>query len=1016
VRGRARFEIRGLYRNDALCRHLENAVSELASVRSARANLLTGRLLVHFDPQHDAKDIGEAIEECLDRFAQPASRWRAEPRARPARTELAQQTGLPDVTRLFRLAFGEHVHRRPHAPEYESQAEHRWDMLDLDRVLDALRADTVAGLTAEDAQERMERFGANMLESIERRSDLAILVEQFNSLPVALLGVSAAISVATGGLVDAIVILGVVGINAGIGFFTERQAELTIQSLSATGERFARVLRGGNIIPVPARAIVPGDIVLLEPGTHVPADLRLLNASRLSIDESALTGESVPMTKNHRAACKENTPLGERANMAFMGTMVTGGNGAGIVVATAAATELGKIQSMVGSAQAPDTPMERQLDQMSTQLALLSGAVCAGVFGLGLLRGHSLIEMLKSSVSLAVAAVPEGLPAVATSTLALGIKKARQNRVAIRHLDAVETLGSIQVLCLDKTGTLTRNRMTAVAVHAGLKHYAATEGRLYREDQAVDALAGEELRRLFEVVSLCSEVQLDASDPEQLDGSPTEQALIRLARQSGIDVQQLRAAYPQRRMRHRAEGRPWMSTIHRTPEGGRLLAVKGSPSEVLEFCTHHIVEGERRPLTVDDREAILMQNERMAGEALRVLGGACRELPEDESGLESMTWLGLVGMTDPLRPGMSELMQQFHAAGIETVMITGDQSSTAQAIGTELGLSNGRPLQVLESTRLDDMDPELLRGLVKNVNVFARVSPAHKLQIVQALQGAGHVVAMTGDGINDGPALKSADIGVAMGESGTDLARSVSDVVLEDDNLHTMMDAVRHGRTIYSNIRKTIHFLLSSNASEIEVMLVGILIGRGQPLNPMQLLWINLITDIFPGLALSMEPPESDVLDRPPRDPAEPIIRRHDLARMGVESGVITASTIGSFLYGLMRYGPGPHASTMAFSTLTVSQLLHAISCRSDTQSIYTAGDRPRNRELDIAILGSLLAQGATLTIPALRKLLGTTPLGIADLLVMLAASGLPLLINEATKPGGRMHDTTEDNEAGERN
>ncbi|MGB5539494.1 MAG: cation-transporting P-type ATPase, partial [Gammaproteobacteria bacterium] len=680
--------------------------------------------------------------------------------------------------------------------------------------------------------------------------------------------------------------------------------------------------------------------------------------------------------------------------------MVSGGAGRGVVVATALATELGRIQSLVTTAETPETPMQRQLREMGTQLALLSGAVCIGVFAIGLLRGQGWLLMLKSSVSLAVAAVPEGLPAVATTTLALGIKEMRKRKVAVRHLDAVENLGAVQVFCLDKTGTLTLNHMTVTAVYAGGRRLAIRDGLFHESDQVIDPLASRELQRLLETVSLCSETRVEEVDGAlDLQGSATENALVEMAISAELDILSLRRKYTQLDLVQRAEGRPMMASVHALGKERRLVAVKGSPAEVLALCSHVLKGGRRMILKQPQRKAILLENERMASDALRVLGVAFAERAPDEEILDgNLVWLGLVGMADPLRAGMPELMQTYHRAGIRTVMITGDQSATAYAIGKQLGLSRDGPIEILDSASLDKLDPQLLAGLVRKVDVFARVSPAHKLRIVQALQAAGYVVAMTGDGINDGPALKAADIGVAMGATGTDVARSVADVVLEDDNLHTMTRAVSGGRTIYDNVRKTIQFMVSTNVSEIEIMLAAITLGLGQPLNSMQLLWINLFTDIFPGLALALEPAEPDVLERPPRDPHEQIIRKQDLSRMVLESGIIGAGTLLTYIYGMRRYGAGPQASTLAFNTLTVAELLHAIRCRSNHTGLFSKTKRPVNRYLNYAVGGTLLVQLLATIVPGIRNLLGATPLGIADYLVIAAGSAGPYLINEAAK------------------
>ncbi|HET19116.1 MAG TPA: cation-transporting P-type ATPase, partial [Chromatiales bacterium] len=630
-----------------------------------------------------------------------------------------------------------------------------------------------------------------------------------------------------------------------------------------------------------------------------------------------------------------------------------------------------------------------------SQLAMISGAVCAGVFGFGLLRGYGLLPMLKSSVSLAVAAVPEGLPTVATTTLALGIREMSRHHVAIRKLAAVETLGSVQTFCMDKTGTLTENRMRVVSVVDGLTRRKVEKGNF---EGLEEGLRSARLDRLLEVIALCNDTDINGSGgPIEMNGSPTESALIELALLQGIDVQGLRHECPRIDVHYRAERRPWMTTIHDLAEGGRMVAVKGSPAEVLAMCEHIHLDDGISVLDDDTRAQLIGHNETMAGEALRVLGVAYAVRPPGAETSTALTWLGMVGMTDPLREGMPELIQRFHGAGIDTVMITGDQSATAYAIGRELGLANGGPMQILDASSLEKVDENLLAALVKNVHVFARVSPKHKLRIVQALQRGGRVVAMTGDGINDGPALKAADIGVAMGAAGTDVARSMADVVLEDDNLHTMTTAISQGRTIYANIRKSVHFLLATNFSEIELMVAGIALGLGQPLTPIQLLWINLATDIFPALTLAMERAEPDVMNRPPRDPGLPIIHRRDLANITLESAMITAGTLGSFLIALRSLGPLP-AGTVAFTSLTLAQLLHATSCRSERHGLFSRGRLPRNPWLDAALGLSALTQLALPYLPPTRALLGLVPLGPGGLALSLAGATAPLLVNEAIK------------------
>jgi len=972
VPGRLRFRLPGLYRAPALCQAVEQRVAALHGFRTVRANTLTGHVLVTFaDPlplDQLLSRLGQALGDLVPDVAVPTATARTAKAAEPTPTP---RTGP--------VSTGEPWHARP-----------------LEAVLARAGVDPSHGLDEDTVLQRLAEFGPNSLSKAEVRSALSIILKQFQTVPVAMLGVSAVIAVATGGIADAGVILGVVVINAAIGYATEQQAERTIAALSQSGPRHAQLVRAGKVSRIPVEDIVPGDVLLLSPGSQVPADARLVQARRLTIDESALTGESLPVTKRVVDELAEDTPLGDRRNMSYMGTLVTGGSGVGVVLATGSSTELGQIQSLVDSTKPPETPMERQLDSLGTQLGLLSGAVCAGVFVVGLLRGQPMLQMLNAAVSLAVAAVPEGLPAVATTTLALGIKRMRERKVAVRQLGAVETLGSLQVLCLDKTGTLTANHMTTVATHYQGKHLAVRDGRVMLDDDTPLPLPDDGLSRMLQVVSLCSEVQPRGED--ELEGSPTEIALVELAITNGIELAALRHEFPRLELRERAEGRPLMSSVHRAPSGQRLITVKGSPAETLQRCSHHWLHGKPEPLDDDTRRAILAANEHMAARALRVLGTAYRFTDQDgDHDAEGLVWLGLLGMQDPLRPGMAELMASYHAAGIKTVMITGDQSATAGAIGRELGLSGNGSLEILDSSRLDQLDPDLLKGLVGRVDVFSRVSPAHKLQIVQALQSSGRVVAMTGDGINDGPALKASDIGIALGASGTEVARSVADVVIEDDNLHTMSEAVRQGRTIYTNIRKTVHYLLSTNFSEIEVMFTAIALGLGQPLNPMQLLWINLVTDIFPGLALSMEPAGSDVMQQQPRPANEPLISRDKLLRMAGESGFITAGALGAFLAGRAAGGQA-HGSSLAFHTLTIAQLLHANVCRDDHHGLFNPADRPRNPALDLALGGTAVAHLATLLLPGMRRLLGTTPLGLADLGIIAAGAGLPLLANEAMK------------------
>lgn len=1031
VGGRARYQVSGLHRSEALRTYLEFRLLDSKGIRQVSANPLTGNILVIFNPACSPSEIASLITRLVLEYRKPGkNKDGVEEASCVALGKEKSKNKSINTRKLTLISSAREQRMKP------------WHLIEADVILAEFQTSKESGLPSESAQENLKKYGANVLPEAIPRSGLSIFIDQFKSLPVALLTVAAACSIMTGGLADAFVIMGVVAINAVIGYVTESQSEKIIHSLKSLVRPSALVLRNGSLQDISAQEIVLGDILVLKPGSYVAADARLIEAIRLSVDESALTGESMPVTKTTFALATQEVPLGDRVNMVYMGTLVTGGQGLAVVVATGQFTEMGKIQALVGEAELPETPMQKQLDQAGSQLVLISGAVCAVVFAIGLWRGYGVIEMLKTSISLAVAAVPEGLPTVATTTLALGIAQMRKHHVLIRRLDAVETLGSVQTICMDKTGTITANKMSVVELWTDTMRLTVSEGKLMAGEEPVNPYSCDDLLKLIHVLALCNESEVDGKGGEYVvRGSSTENALIDLAITSGVDVDSLRETYPVVKINHRSEARNYMTTLHTTHNGQKLIAVKGNPLEVLTLCNWRSDHGKIVPLTDAYKSVVEIENERMAGNALRVLGAAYlldgslkggqtqqytdaeQVLASSESvnGRRKLIWLGLVGMADPIRKGVKDLMGSFHQAGINTVMITGDQSPTAYAIGKELNLSQGKPLEILDSTHLTRIDPEVMNTLCDRIHVFARISPAHKLQIVQALQSSGKVVAMTGDGINDAPALKAADVGVAMGHTGTDVAREVGDVVLENDNLETMIIAVSQGRTIYNNIRKSVHFLLSTNMSEIMVMLIATTAGMGQPLNAMQLLWLNLVTDIFPGLALALEPPEPDVLQSPPRNPDESIIQTSDFQRIIFESSTISLSALGAYGYGIIQYGISPQASTIGFMSLTMAQLVHALSCRSQKHSIfgdwelgigdwglgensssdYSSSSQkklPPNPYLTLALGGSFGLQLVVAAIPGLRDLLQLTPINLVDSAVIGTSMLLPLLVNEGTK------------------
>lgn len=1008
VPGRVRYHVKGLYRRESLKIKLEDELSHRDEITYVSASVLTGNVLVLFDPRCSPVLIERIVSEVALRHAARLDRWREEGNGASA-TEHGLTVDHGFVPALRRVSGAPaHVSKRERRLEAVPQrgpitlpaSEKSWHMMTATSVLSTVRSSLEHGLTSEEAGKSRKKYGRNEIAHESAQSALSICIDQFKSVPVGMLAVGAALSAVSGGVVDAVAIMTVVAINAVIGFFTENEAQKTIDSLKELIHPSVQVRRGGEIREISTEEVLVGDILILKPGMYVAADARVVDASYLTVDESVLTGESQPVFKQVEVLPRRDLPLADRSNMVFGGTLVTSGQGTAVVVAVGGASEIGKIQALVSDASPPETPVERQLAVVGNQLVVVSSIVCGIVFLIGLMRGTGFTQMLKTAISLAVAAVPEGLPAVATTTLALGIKNMRRNKVLFRNLEAVCTIGSVQTVCLDKTGTLTLNHMEVTRLACGMRLMAFDGSRFVSEQREINPFVTDELLRTIHIGVLCNESEIISQNGRYVvHGSPTENALLHVALAAGVDVRELRTAYPRLQTSYRSENRLHMSTVHATPNNGKLVALKGNPVEILALCDYYLMDGRRIPLSEEARAEIEFQNEDMAGDGLRVLGVAYEDKESKGDGIGSAgpSWLGMVGMTDPIRDGVKESIRAFHRAGVRTVMITGDQSATAHSVGTQLALNNGEALKLLDSESLQE-DSAMLKGLCKNVNVFARVSPSHKLQIVQSLQAAGEVVAMTGDGINDGPALKAADVGIAFGQTGTDLAREVADVVLEEDDLETLIVALSHGRTIYNNIRKALHYLLSTNLSEILVMFVAASAGIGYPLNAMQLLWINLVSDIFPGLALALEPPEPDVLSRPPRDPQEPIVRPQDYKRIAFEGSTLAASSLASYGYGLMKYGQGTSAQTLAFQSLTTGQLLHAISCRSETSVMFHSDKLGPNKYLTMAIAGSLGMQLLTQLVPGLRTLLGLAPIGAGDVAVIGVTSVIPLLISELTK------------------
>ncbi len=970
VRGRARFQIRGLARSPYLAARLRQRLAAAGAIEVRELSLVTGNALLGFPPEQPADDVRGMLEAFV------RSEVLAAARQDPGELETA-----------LALAADGRAARRD------------WHLLSTADVAGALDTAPDTGLSDDAAMARARRFGANTLAPAAAPSAVARFAGQLANLPSALLAGSAVTAILAKNRLDAALILSVMASNAAIGYATEANAERVIGSLGLDEPPVVTVIRGGSRRDVHPAELVPGDLIALVPGP-IPADVRLIGAEHLTVDESALTGESAPVRKTADACPAPRAPLGEQGNMLFRGTVVLAGAAVGIVVATGGDTETGAIQTLVGTVRPPATPLQTRLDVLGRNIAWLACAICGGVMATGLMRGLGLLPMLRTAVSLAVAAIPEGLPTVGTTTLALGIRQMKRRDVFIRRLVAVENLGAISDLCFDKTGTLTENRMAVTRV--------TLDGQSHELGPAAPP-AGVAARQMALVAALCNEAtHHGGDDPDGWTGSPTECALARMALRLAPGLLASAATFPRLSVRRRTDSTSYMATAHRTPEGGFLLAVKGSPEEVLALCTAQLVDGAVQPLGAGDGAAIAARNEALAGEGLRVLAFAYRDvagMPERPGALFSaedgaqggLVWVGLAGLTDPPRAGMPALIAAFHTAGIRTCMITGDQESTALAISRQLGLSGARAPESVGGHQLAHADGDELAGLVEGRVVFSRINPQDKLRIVQALQRRGHVVAMTGDGINDSPALRAADVGIAMG-AGAAVAREAAQVVLAQDGLEMLYEAVLQGRTIRDNLGKALRFLLATNLSEVLVTLGGVLGGDAEVLNPRHLLWINLLTDVFPALALALDPPDPDVMRRPPRAQNAPLFDRDEWRHIGLDAVVMAGGALLAHRLSARTHGPGRHASTMAFLALTTAQILDTASARSMHLSVFSRERLDRNKYVALAMGLGLGIQWLTVATPALRAMLKNDRLSARELATVGAVGALTFIGTETLK------------------
>ncbi len=857
------------------------------------------------------------------------------------------------------------------------------------------------GLSTDEAQQRLAKYGPNKLKEGEKPSLLQRFLTQLKDPMLIILLIAAAVSGVTGWMAgenemaEVIIILAVVLLNAILGVVQESKAEAAIEALQTMTAATCKVLRDGKMVVLHSDELVPGDVVLLEAGDAVPADGRIIENASLKIEEAALTGESVPVNKALEALGlaegQEDVPLGDRKNMCYMGSTVVYGRGKAVIVATGMDTEMGKIAGALAATAEEQTPLQRKLDELGKLLSKMVLGICVFIFAFNLFMargelsvpGHTLTVILETfmvAVSLAVAAIPEGLATVVTVVLSIGVTKMSQRNAVIRRLTAVETLGCTQVICSDKTGTLTQNKMTVVD-HVGDANLVAT------------------------AMALCSDANLN--EQNQAEGEPTECALVNFAYSLGLHKAQLEAATPRVDGAPFDSGRKMMSTVHAVG-GNYVQYTKGGPDVVLGSCAYYLDGGEVKPMTKEKRQEIMAQNKAMADKALRVLAAAKRdwaEKPADNTPeyLEKdLVFLGLTGMIDPVRPEVKAAIEECRSAGIRAVMITGDHKDTAVAIAKELGIITDAS-QAITGAELDNIPDEELGEFVKKFGVYARVQPEHKVRIVNAWKQNGAITAMTGDGVNDAPSIKSADIGVGMGITGTDVTKNVADMVLADDNFATIVSAVGEGRRIYDNIRKAIQFLLASNMSEVLGVFTATLMGFTL-LNPVHLLFINLVTDCFPALALGMEKAEPDTMKRPPRSSKEGIFAGGLFGDIAYQGILVTALTIISYIVGnsfevghfAMPHGISEHGMTMAFLTMSMCEIFHSFNLRSQRKSVFSL--KGHNKILWAAMLGSLVLTTAVLEIPFLANAFGFTPIGWVEYAVAIALAILVIPVVEIVK------------------
>ena len=897
-----------------------------------------------------------------------------------------------------------------------------WYNKSINAVSQELEVDLPTGLSTEEVGKRLEKHGPNELKEKEKVSLLTKIINQLKDFLVLILIGASIVSGIVGEVSDAIVIVAIVIVNAVLGVIQEGKAEQALEALKKMSSPNARVIRNGSLQIIPAKNLVPGDIVYIEAGDSIPADLRLIESVNLKVEEASLTGESVPVDKDAAAVYDAEVSIGDRKNMAYMSTVTTYGRGRGIVVGTGSNTQIGKIAEAIQSYKDDTTPLQQKLNELGRWLGIGCLFICLLVFAIGFFRGGNLLEMFLVAVSLAVAAIPEGLPAVVTIVLAIGMKKMVQRNAIVRKLLAVETLGCVTVICSDKTGTLTQNEMTVVKTYAGGNIYTVTgqgynpTGEFYFNNSKITTEEDQNLKLLMALGVLANDATLELKDPKEnqwgIIGDPTEGALITAGAKAGMQKTEMNNSYKRIAELPFDSDRKMMTTFHENFIEGKVVSfTKGAPDIILSKCTRVFLGGSIVDMTQEQMDQIMSTNSQFAGDALRVLAFAYRgydKLPDKITSEEIETdliFVGLMGMIDPARVEALDAIRTCRKAGIKPVMITGDYKDTAVAIAKELGLMKEGD-KVLTGADLDKLSDEALFNDIENISVYARVSPEHKVRIVETLRRKGHIAAMTGDGVNDAMALKRSDIGVSMGITGTDVAKGTADIILMDDNFATIVAAVEEGRVIYSNIRKFVFFLLSCNIGEILIVFLSILFNLPVPLVPIQLLWVNLVTDSFPALALGTEKGEPDIMNQKPRDAKEPILNKVMISGILVQSIALFAAVMSAYLWALNKYAgsffePSEEglmiARTVAFTTLILAELIRAYSSRSERYSIIKLGVFS-NRSMVTASVVSLLLLLIVIYVPFLEPIFETYALKLIDWAVIVVLCMMPLLAGEINK------------------